>query len=587
MLLSGTRAILEWPGQLLPYQLEGVRALLSTDRVLLADDMGLGKTIQAIAAIRIMCIRGDVSHVLLVVPAGLLHQWRRELGAWAPELRAIVIRGSPEERAWQWRAEAHVTIVSYETLRVDYTDNADSPPRRRVWDLVVLDEAQKIKNPDVEVSRATKGLRRRRSWAMTGTPLENKIEDLASILEFVDHVDGEAAPHFASTAEMLARHAQLQLRRRKSEVLTELPPKQTIAISLPLLARQQATYARAEREGIVELKARGETLRIQHILELITRLKQICNIDPSSGESAKLADIRDRLAVLTEEGHRALLFSQFTDETFGVGAIAHELAEFEPLTFTGDMGTLARDATIREFKDNPRRKALILSLRAGGVGLNLQEASYVFHIDRWWNPAVERQAEDRSHRMGQVVPVTVFKYTCEGTIEERIQDILASKQRLFDEIVDDVSMDVATRLTSEELFGLFGLAPSLSESRPTPAAQPTGLEFEDRCARVLEARGWRVERTPLTRDGGVDLIASRVDAVGLEATVYVQCKDHARPVGVEVVRELIGVLPAGRPVQAILAARGGVTGDARTLADQRRIRVWDESALIQLETGGQ
>ncbi len=585
MLLPGPGAILEWPGQLLPYQLEGVRALLSADRILLADDMGLGKTIQAIAAIRILCVRGEIAHALLVVPASLLHQWRREFGAWAPELRVIVIRGSPTERAWQWRAQAHVTIISYETLRADYTDNPDSPPRRRVWDLVVLDEAQKIKNPGVEVSREAKGLRRRRSWAMTGTPLENKIDDLASILEFVDHVDGEEEPHFASTAELLARHAQLQLRRRKSDVLTELPPKQTIAISLPLLARQQAAYVRAEREGIVELKARGETLRIQHVLELITRLKQICNIDPSSGESAKLADVRDRLAVLTEEGHRALLFSQFTDETFGVGAIAHELAEFEPLTFTGDMGAPARDATIREFKDNPRRKALILSLRAGGVGLNLQEASYVFHIDRWWNPAVERQAEDRSHRMGQVVPVTVFKYTCEGTIEERIQDILASKQRLFDEVVDDVSMDVATRLTSDELFGLFGLAPSPSTSGPTVAVRPTGLELEDRCARVLEARGWRVERTPLTRDGGVDLIASKVDAVGLEATVYVQCKDYGRPVGVEVVRQLIGVLPAGRPVQAILAARSGVTADARSLADQRGVRIWDESALVELEAG--
>jgi len=582
-LLPGPAAILEWPAELLPYQLDGVRALLERDRMLLADDMGLGKTVQAIAAMRILCLRRQVTHALLVVPASLINQWRREIDKWAPELRQMPIRGASTERAWQWRAEAHVTIVSYETLRTDFTDNPDSPPRRRVWDLVILDEAQKIKNRDVEVSREAKGLRRRRSWAMTGTPLENKVEDLASILEFVDQSEGAPPLHYAPGPVLLARHAQLQLRRRKSDVLTQLPPKQVIQITLPLLARQQESYTRAEREGIVELKARGETILVQHVLELITRLKQICNIDPASDESAKLADVRERLRVLDEEGHRALLFSQYTDDTFGVAAIARELGEFRPLTFTGGMSGAARDEAIREFKENPLHKILVLSLKAGGVGLNLQEASYVFHIDRWWNPAVERQAEDRSHRMGQLFPVTVFKYTCEGTIEERIQAILASKQQLFDEIIDDVSLDVASRLTSDELFGLFGLTRPVPAGHTEATARSTGIDFEDRCARVLEARGWRVQRTPHSHDGGVDLIASRVDEVGLEQTVYVQCKDHARPVGVEVVRELIGILPVTQPTQAVLAARSGVTAEARLLADRRGVKIWDEEALVALE----
>ena len=581
--LPGPATTLEWPAELLPFQLDGVRTLLERDRVLLADDMGLGKTVQATAAMRILCLRHEVTHALLVVPASLVNQWRREIDKWAPELRVIVVRGNPTDRAWQWRAQAHVTIVGYETLRADFTDNPGSPPRRRVWDLVILDEAQKIKNRDVEVSREAKGLRRRRSWAMTGTPLENKVDDLASILEFVDQTDGAPAVRFVPGPELLARHRQLQLRRRKSDVLTQLPPKQVIEITLPLLPHQQESYTRAEREGIVELRARGETIRIQHILELITRLKQICNIDPVSDESAKLADVRERLHVLDEEGHRALLFSQYTDDTFGVAAIARELAEFRPLTFTGGMSSAARDQTIREFKEDPLRKILILSLRAGGVGLNLQEASYVFHIDRWWNPAVERQAEDRSHRMGQLVPVTVFKYTCEATIEERIQAILATKQQLFDEIVDDVSLDVASRLTSDELFGLFGLTRPTPPGRTADAKRSSGVEFEERCALVLEARGWRVQRTPKSRDGGVDLIGSRVDEVGLEQTIYVQCKDHARPVGVEVVRELIGVLPVTQPAQAILAARSGVTSDARALAERRGVKIWDEEALVALE----
>jgi SNF2 family DNA or RNA helicase len=218
---------------------------------------------------------------------------------------------------------------------------------------------------------------------------------------------------------------------------------------------------------LIQLKEKGPLLRVTHILELILRLKQLCNFSPS-GKSAKVENIRDRLEILVEAGHRALLFSQFTDSTFGVEAAARALMDFRPLTYTGSHASDERDAVIRRFSDSSENKVLILSLRAGGAGLNLQSASYVFHLDRWWNPAVERQAEDRSHRMGQVSPVTVFKYTCENTVEERIRDIIARKQALFDEVIDDVSIDLNSRLTSEELFGLFGLEP--------PPASPGRLD---------------------------------------------------------------------------------------------------------------
>jgi SNF2 family DNA or RNA helicase len=564
------------------FQLDGVRALLARDRILLADDMGLGKTVQAIAAIRILCIQRTIESVLIVVPASLIDQWRRELYRWAPELRLIAVRGSATDRAWQWRAAAHVTIVSYETLRSDSAGGPGAPSRRKLWDIVVLDEAQKIKNRDVEISRAAKQLRRKRSWALTGTPLENGLDDLASILEFVDQGDEVSTKKYVPGPELLARHQQLQLRRRKSDVLDQLPPKQVIAVGIPLLPGQQQSYARAEQQGVFRLRELGQTIRIEHVLELITRLKQICNADPETGESAKFLDIRERMATLSEEGHRALLFSQYTDNSFGVGAIEAALEDFQPLTYTGGMSGPERDRTIQQFKSDSTHQALILSLRAGGVGLNLQEASYVFHVDRWWNPAVERQAEDRTHRMGQIVPVTVFKYTCEGTIEERIQGILAAKQQIFDEIIDDVSLDVASRLTRDELFGLLGLeAPLPVEGR---RARPTGLELEERCAMILRAKGWSVDHTPRSRDGGVDLIATRYDEIGLEQKIYVQCKDHARAVGVEVVRELLGVIPAGATIQAVLASPSGITADAARLARERNVRIWDEAALLDLES---
>ena len=447
---------LQWPGELMPFQQDGVRALLDKRQLLLADDMGLGKTLQAIAALRILRARGEVRACLVAAPAGLLDQWRREIEKWAPELSAIVIRGPMSDRSWQWRAGKDVTLVSYDTLRSDFGGSAQSPVRRRTWDVVVADEAQRIKNRN-DTSNALKGLRRARSWALTGTPLENHEEELASILEFVDH-DGAGLPRqYRPGVELRQRHSELQLRRKKGDVLEDLPPKQVTRVTIDLGPRQRNSYDKAEQEGVIYLRSLGAEVRVTHVLELITRLKQICNADSKTGESTKLDDIGDRLERLVDQGHKALLFSQFVSDTSGVRAAANRLKEFAPLTITGDTPQRERTDVIERFKARGEHKVLILSLRAGGLGLNLQEASYVFHLDRWWNPAVESQAEDRSHRIGQKVKVNVIKYSCSGTIEERIDEILERKQELFDELIDDVSMDLSARMSDEELFGLFGL----------------------------------------------------------------------------------------------------------------------------------
>ena len=455
-LLPGPDSVLEWPGELMPFQLNGVKLLLDSERLLLADDMGLGKTLQVIVALRVLFIRRDIGSVLVVAPASILDQWRQELQKWAPDLRAMVIRGNPADRAWQWAAQVHVAIVGYETLRSDYTESPYSPLGKKTWDVLVADEAQRIKNPN-PTSRAVKGLKRKRSWALTGTPLENNEEELASIVEFVDHHEGLPPNIYSPGLNLRERHRELQLRRKKAEVLQDLPPKLTTKLKIPLLPKQQRSYERAERDGIVHLRELGADVRVQHVLELIARLKQICNSEPESGESSKFEDVRSRIETLAKQGNRALVFSQYTSAGFGVAAMSQVLREFDPLTFTGDHTMEERRDIIRRFRTDDRHKALVVSLRAGGVGLNLQEASYVFHLDRWWNPAVERQAEDRSHRYGQDVPVQVFKYSCIGTIEERIDRILEQKQELFDELVDDVSIDLGRSLSADQLFGLFGL----------------------------------------------------------------------------------------------------------------------------------
>ncbi len=450
---AAAETVLSWPAPLMPFQREGVRVLLDMARVLLADDMGLGKTIQTIAALRIRKSRGDLGSVLVVAPSSVLDQWRRELAKWAPELTAIIVRGSASDRLWKWRAGADVTLTSYGSLRQDVWR---SEVAGRHWDTVLADEAQRIKNR-VETSDAVKRLRRARSWALTGTPIENREDELASILEFVDHDGTLPLRRFGVGPELFERHRALQLRRRRQDVLRDLPPKLVSTRRIELMPRQRASYDRAELEGVVYLKSLGTEATIVHVLELITRLKQICNADPRTGDSSKIEDIAGRVSEIAARDHKVVIFSQYTSSTAGVGLIERRLAEFRPLVLTGDTPVPERSAVIDAFRTRIEHPALIASLGVGGVGLNLQEASYVFHLDRWWNPAVERQAEDRVHRIGQATKVHVVKYTCADTIEQRIETILEDKQALFDELIDDVTLDLAARLSREELLGLFGL----------------------------------------------------------------------------------------------------------------------------------
>jgi SNF2 family DNA or RNA helicase len=440
---------LVWPERFFPYQKAGVERLISERQVLLADEMGLGKTIQAIAALRVLFFRGECNAALVVAPSGLVLQWRRQFRHWAPDLTLSTVRGSASDRLRAWQANAHIYIVGYESLLSDSWSKASSSPGMRQWDVVVIDEAQRIKTAGSGLSAAAKRLARFRSWALTGTPLENRLDDLLSILDFVAPGRFQPSQKAVGLRRLLA---EVQLRRRRRDVLPDLPPKSSSTLYLQLGRRQRAAYSRAEREGVVRLEAMGRELRISHVLELILRLKQICNFCPESGESTKLEELRERLAAVSASDEKALVFSQFVEAPFGIRRLTHELAAFEPLTITGDMDTALRASRIAEFDREARRHVLLLSLRAGGVGLNLTSASHVFHFDRWWNPAVEAQAEDRTHRLGQRRPVHVFAFLTEDTIEERIQKILTQKSALFADIIDGVEATALRRLNLELLL---------------------------------------------------------------------------------------------------------------------------------------
>ena len=371
---------LNWPYPLFFYPKEGIERLLSNRSVLLADEMGLGKTIQAVAALRILAARREIERALIVCPVGLIAQWHRQIRIWAPELTVPTALGSRDQRKAAWRTNAALHLSSFESVRADLA--AEPASVGRPWDVVVIDEAQRIKNAKSDVAAAVKSLERAQSWALTGTPLENRLEDLLSVLDFA--APGAFDPK-AMGVGLRGLMSRVQLRRRRAEVLGDLPPKFASVIALDLAATQRAAYRKAEEKGTVWLRSLGRELRISHVLELILRLKQICNFCPETGDSAKLDDLRPRLEAFTAANAKVLVFSQFVEEPFGVLRLARELRVFRPQIVTGGMDQPARSASLDSFERDQTRRVMVLSLRAGGTGLNLTAASRVIHFDRWWN----------------------------------------------------------------------------------------------------------------------------------------------------------------------------------------------------------
>ena len=451
---------LEVPHEPFQYQLSGISFLFGAHRAILADEMGLGKTMQAVTTIRLLLRQGELRNILLVCPKPLVTNWKRELTQWAPEIHVQVIEGNPERRKWLWKKDnIPVRIANYELLNRDleYYDLPRSMGGPH-FDLVVLDESQRIKNRDSATSRAVCRLSRSRSWALTGTPVENSPDDLVGIFEFLSPGYLSSGMKPSTLSDMVGDYI---LRRTKDKVLTDLPPKMIRDAHLELTPAQRIAYTRAEEEGTLRLNDMGDSLTIQNVFELVLRLKQICNFDPATGESVKLERLLADIDEVAASGRKAIIFSQWVETLV---KLRERLAHWHPVEYHGKIPSKQRDNVIKTFRDDKNSHVILMSYGAGSVGLNLQFANYVFLFDRWWNPAVEDQAINRAHRIGASGPVTVTRFLIADTIEERIDNILQSKRELFEEIMSGAigmsgtrGLTFTTGMSQEDIFGLFNL----------------------------------------------------------------------------------------------------------------------------------
>ena len=436
-----------------PYQERGYSWLMHNIRArmgsIIADDMGLGKTVQVIAALEALRAAGELEKrpALITVPASVVINWTRELRRFAPEMTVNVYYGT--QRSIEPRA--NVLLTTYGTLRQDIEKLKDLR-----WRIAVADEAQNIKNTGSQIFRDMCLLKADSAIAMTGTPVENRLADYWAIMEFVNPgLFGTIGSFIADYARPIEQNrdadavrrlrsvtAPFILRRLKTDksVIADLPDKISSDRFCELTAEQAAMYQAFVSdglEGVTETLSQME--RSAMVLKLILRLKQICDApelfskDPKitgPSHSGKAQMLLDLLAELTENGQKAIVFTQFREMGELLVSWIGERIGTVPDFIHGGVSVKKRQEMVDRFQNDPQDRVMVLSLKAAGTGLNLTAATAVIHYDLWWNPAVEDQATDRAYRIGQNKNVMVYRFICAGTFEERINEIISSKKEI-------------------------------------------------------------------------------------------------------------------------------------------------------------
>ncbi|GIH90670.1 DEAD/DEAH box helicase [Planobispora siamensis] len=471
-------------GTLRPYQERGLSWLSFLSRLglggVLADDMGLGKTAQTLSLLLAERTAGGPPPTLLVCPMSLIGNWRKEAARFAPSLRVYVHHGGARMRGEELAAavrEADLVITTYGTALRDLGALA-----RLEWDRVVCDEAQAIKNSAALQSRAVRSIPARTRLALTGTPVENHLAELWSIMEFCNPGLLGPAKRFHlryrepietrgdedATRALKRATGPFVLRRLKTDrsIISDLPEKLEMKVWCTLTPEQAELYRAVVDDMLVKIDGSEGIERHGNVMATMTRLKQICNHpahllkdgSPLAGRSGKLARLEEIAAEVVEEGDKALVFTQYAE--FGSLLAPYLAAHLDRpvLWLHGGLSRSRREALVERFQNDDEPMLFLLSLKAAGTGLNLTAANHVIHVDRWWNPAVEEQATDRAFRIGQTRNVQVRKFICVDTLEERIDEMIERKRSLAESVVG-TGEDWISDLSTERLRELFTLGP--------------------------------------------------------------------------------------------------------------------------------
>jgi SNF2 family DNA or RNA helicase len=440
--------------------------------------MGLGKTIQALALIQRDWEANGRQPVLLICPTSVVGNWQKEAARFCPELPVLVHHGGARVKgeAFQNTAGRHAIVVSsYALLHRDLESFQTVP-----WAGIILDEAQNIKNPETRQARAARSLPAGYRIAMTGTPVENNVGDLWSVMEYLNSGFLGSREEFRrrffvpiqalrdpDAAERLKRlTAPFILRRLKTDrsIIADLPEKMEMKVFCTLTREQASLYKAVVAEAEQAMESVEGIQRKGLILATLSKLKQVCNHpaqflgDNSAieGRSGKLTRLAEMLEEILEVGDRALVFSQFSEMGELLRRHLQEAFGQEVLFLHGAVPKKKRDEMVERFQDAAGPRIFVLSLKAGGTGLNLTSANHVFHFDRWWNPAVENQATDRAFRIGQRRNVQVHKFLCAGTLEEKIDEMIENKKDIAAKVVG-TGEGWLTELSTRELKELFAL----------------------------------------------------------------------------------------------------------------------------------
>lgn len=415
-----TRRRTRWP--LYHYQRTGVKRLIASRRCLLADDMGLGKTLQVIVAVARLLEHEDCRRILVVAPASVLDTWHKEFQRWAP---MICVRVADSNRATMvfrecWNV-AHVVLTNYEQMRIP-----PDPVIRRAPQILVLDEAHRVKNWNAQVSSGIRSLDLRRVWALTGTPLEKGKTDLVGLMTLLEPQRFGRQDDDLPSWLLRAKTRPYTLRREKADVLVDLPEVTYRTERIQLRGEHAHAYQRAQKVGA----------SAEDMLAAFRKLQTLSDYDPSTGASAKLDRAIEILTTICSDiGQKAVVFSYLIRP---LELLKDRLLTTTDVSFAGvyqgNLTTSERTMMLKRFREL-RSGVLLASLRAAGEGLTLTEANHVLLINRWWNPSANAQAIDRVHRIGQQLPVTVYYFEAVGTVDEHLTEVLEGKEELFEEVV--------------------------------------------------------------------------------------------------------------------------------------------------------